>query len=230
MSQNEEINDREEQFEEVRQSKFNLVNYYEQNSRSITIAAIALIVVVAGVWAYFKWYQPKQLAKQNAELFMTERYFQLDSIDLVLNGDGMNPSAVELAGGGNVAARKASYMAGRALMDKGQFEEAIPYLKDANFDDMMVGPLAKCLLGDCYAELERYDEAAKAYMKAADKNKNDFTTPYALRKAARAFEKSGDWAKASNAYKRIKAEYPDTEFAQYIEKYIARAEAKAANS
>jgi len=218
--------DQEEYLEEVKESKFSLINYYEENGRMINIAAGIVIVLVVGLWAYMKYYKPMQEEKANAELYMTERYFVQDSLELALNGDGINPSALELAGSGSLAAKKASYIAGRALMDKGGYEEAIGYFKDANFDDQMVGPLVKVLIGDCYAELEQYEEAGAAYMKAVAKSDNNFTAPYALKKAARAYEKAGNWKKALAAYNRIKADYKDTEFAQEIDKFIARAETK----
>lgn len=209
-----------------KQSKFSILNFYEENNKAINIGAAVFIVLVLGIWAYFKFYVPKQEAKANAELYMAERYFAMDSIDLALNGDGVHLGVLDLAGSGTKAGKKASYMAGRALMEKGQYEEAISYLKDADFDDMLVGPLAKCLIGDCYSEMEDYANAAKFYMKGSSLNPNQFTTPYALKKAARAYEKTGEWKSALKAYTKIKTDYKDTEAASQIDKYIARAEAR----
>lgn len=228
-----EQNNEEEYIEEVQErssSKFSLLHYYEENARMISVVAGAVIVIVVGIWAYFKYYKPAQEEKANSELYMAERFFVQDSLDLVLNGDGINPGARDLAGSGSVSAMKASYMTGRTLMEKGQFEEAVSYLEDAEFDDMIVGPLAKCLVGDCYSEMEQYDKAASAYMKAADMDDNNFTAPYALRKAARVHEHLGNWDKAVTIYERIKEDYSETEYASQVEKYIARARTKAERS
>jgi len=228
-----EQNNEEEYIEEVQEgssSKFSILNYYEENARMISIVAGAVIIVVVGIWAYFKYYVPGQEEKANAELFMTERYFMQDSLDLVLNGDGINPSAMDMAGSGTVASMKASYMAGRALMEKGQYEEAVSYLEDAQFGDRIVGPLAKCLVGDCYSQMEQYDQAASAYMKAAKMDDNNFTAPYALTKAARVYEHLGNWSEAVDIYETIKEDYSETEYANQIDKYIARAKTKAERS
>ncbi len=217
----------DEHLEEVSESKFSLINYYEENGKLINIAAGVVIALVLGIWAYVKFYQPMQDEKQNAELFMTERYFVQDSLDLALNGDGISSGAMDLAGGGSISAQKASYIAGRALMEKGQFEEALDYLKDVDFDDQIVGPLASVLMGDCHAEMENYDKAASAYMKAVGKSDNQFTAPYALKKAGRAYEAAGNWDKALSVYKRLKEDFRETEFGRDMDKYIARAEIKA---
>jgi len=228
-----EQNNEEEYIEEVQagsSSKFSLLNYYEENARMISIAAGVVIIVVVGIWAYFKYYVPGQEEKANAELFMTERYFLQDSLDLALNGDGINASAIDLAGSGTVASMKASYIAGRTLMEKGQYEEAVSYLEDVDFSDRIVGPLAKCLVGDCYSQMEQYEKAADAYMKASGMDDNNFTAPYALTKAARVYEHLGNWSEAADIYQTIKDDYSDTEYANQVDKYIARARAKAERS
>lgn len=71
---------------------------------------------------------------------------------------------------------------------------------------MMVAPLAIGCIGDANMELNRVDEALKYYLKAAEKNSNDFTTPVFLKKAAFAYELKNNYAEALTIYERIKKE------------------------
>ncbi len=79
---------------------------------------------------------------------------------------------------------------------------------------------------DAYVELKDYDKAETYFKKAADKANNKFLTPLYLKKLGLVYEAQNDNKSADDTYKRIKSEYPDSQQAQNIDEYIARAEAK----
>ena len=69
-------------------------------------------------------------------------------------------------------------------------------------------------------ELEEYGKAAKAF-EAAAKSGNEMIAPMSLKKLGFVYLHEGKNAKARSAFERIKAEYPSSQEAQDIEKYIA---------
>ena len=83
-------------------------------------------------------------------------------------------------------------------------------------------------MGDAYMELDNVAEAAKCYEKAAKESKNSFTSPMYLVRAGFAYEMVGDYTKALEMYKIIKADYPNSNEGFTIEKNIAFVEAKLA--
>lgn len=211
--------------------KFSLDVFVEENQRNLMIIGGVLILLAAGMWYYNSKYKPKQEAEANDALFMAERYFGQDSMNLAMNGDGNHAGLLEVAEefGGTKAGKRAHYYVGVALMKEKKFDEAIEHLKKVKFDDLMVGPLTQCLIGDCYAETDQLEEAAKYYMKGAKMSDNDFTTPYAYQKAGRAYSELGEWADAAKCYRVIKEKYSETRFSDQIDKFIARAETAAAS-
>ena len=82
--------------------------------------------------------------------------------------------------------------------------------------------MAKGAIGDAYMELGKTADAAGYYLKAADLSKNDFTSPVFLQKAAWAFEDAGKKEDALKAYERIRTEYPRSNEARDVEKYVTR--------
>lgn len=208
--------------------KTSFLDLVAKNKKAIQIAVGALAVLVAGYVYYSRYYMPAQEEEASAALFMTQRYFGMDSMNFVLNGDGKNPGAIDIAEeyGNTKSGNLAKYYAGRAYLEKGDYENALNYLKDAKFSDQMLAPLTKILIGDCYVQLDQNEEAAEYFMKAANMRKNDFSAPLALMKAGRVYEKLKEWDKALKAYQLIKKEYKDTEYGINIDKYIYRAQAK----
>jgi len=219
----------EKHLEAASSKKFRLDHFVEDNQRPLMIAGVALIVLAAAIWYYKAKYQPQQEAKANNAMFMAERYFGLDSLDLALNGDGSYDGLLDIIDQypRTKSGQRAHYYAGVTMMKKGQYEDAIDYLKKVDFDDEMVGPLSRCLIGDCHVELDDLESAAKSYIKAARMSDNDFTTPYAHQKASRVYSSLGQWDKALKSLQVIQSEYGSTRFAEDIEKLIARAETAA---
>ena len=75
------------------------------------------------------------------------------------------------------------------------------------------------------AEKGDLDGAAKLYVKAANTNENDLTSPSALVKAGLCYL-GVDNAKAIELFKQVKTQYPtSTEFTE-VDKYLGLAEAK----
>jgi len=95
-------------------------------------------------------------------------------------------------------------------------------LKKFDSDDMLLVPLAKSAIGDCYVELSNFDKAISAYESALSANKNDFTTPTIKLKLALAYEAKGDVNKALSILEEAKADYPNNAEVATIEKTIAR--------
>lgn len=211
------------------QNGFSFLDFYAKNKKNVQIGLGVVAVLVAGWIYYSKVYMPAQEEEASAALFHTQRYFEKDSMDLVLNGDGKNPGAIDIADeyGNTKSGNLAKYYAGRAYLSKGDFKNALSYFKKASFNDQMLAPLNEMLIGDCQVQLDQFEDAASSFMKAATMRKNDFSSPMALMKAGRTYEKLNKWDKALKAYELLKKDYKATELGNNIDKYIYRAKTKA---
>ena len=79
------------------------------------------------------------------------------------------------------------------------------------------------MIGDCYLELNKIDDAIKNYEKAITTS-NEMTTPFVLFKLGVAYEIKKDNKKALETYKKIKSDFPSSMEAREIDKYISRLE------
>ncbi|MDR0790681.1 MAG: tetratricopeptide repeat protein [Bacteroidales bacterium] len=200
--------------------------FIESNKRMLTIAAIAIVVIVGGWLAYRTFVAAPREKNAAAELFPIQNYFAMGDYEKVLKGDGKHIGAIAFLDtyGSGKSSSLAKYYAGAAYLQKGEYQNAIDYLSDVKFSDILAAPLAKMLLADAYAELSKWDEAIKYYEQAA-KYDNEMTAPYALLKLGEVYEMKKDNAKALEAFKKIKKDYPRSMEYQEVEKYISRLEA-----
>tara|TARA_R110002096_G_scaffold432364_1_gene649169 strand:- start:2104 stop:2790 length:687 start_codon:yes stop_codon:yes gene_type:complete len=201
--------------------------FIEENKNPIVGVVLAIAILVGGYFAYTKLYLGPLQDEANEEMFMAEKYFNQDSMNLALYGDGVNYGFLEIIDnyGATKAGNLARYYAGISYLRIGQFEAAIAALEDFDKEDEVIGTIAVGAIGDAYMELGDLNKAAKNYEKAANRRENEFTSPIYLKKAAQTFEILGDYDKAVELYKRIKVDYTTSTEALDIDKYIARAEA-----
>lgn len=199
--------------------------YIEQNKNNLITIVAVIAVVVGGYFAYKYWYVAGEETKARAEMFKAEHYFEQDSLDKAINGDGVALGFTQIVDefGSTPSGNLAHYYLGMSYLKKGQFEQAIEELEAFDGKDQIVGPQATGAIGDAHLELGKADEAISYYLKAAEQNVNNFTTPIFLKKAAMANEDKGSYADAVKLYERIKTEFNETAEAKDIEKYISHA-------
>ena len=200
--------------------------FYNEHKKTIWAVACAIIVVALCVFAYVKLvYQPK-CAEAAQQAFPAEQSFAAGEYELALNGDGNVLGLADVIDEYGSKAGAAVYMeAGVCALQLGQYEEALGYLKKYNGKEPILAARAIACQGDAYVGLEKYEEAAAAYTKAAAKADNVFAAAYLL-KAGIVYEELGNKAKAVECYKVIKDKYPQSIEGYDIDKYITRAEAE----
>jgi tetratricopeptide (TPR) repeat protein len=187
--------------------------------------------VAAAVIGGFLFYNYRNTQERDAQaaMFQAVYYFEADSLNAALKGDGQNEGLVSIAD--NYSSTKAGNLAkfyiGVAYLKQGKFKEAVNYLQDYKSNDLILQGKAFSLLGDANLELGNKKEAVDYYLKAADYNSNEFFTPQYLMKAGMAYEASNDYAKATEMYDRIIAKYVNAAEVADAKKYKARAEALA---
>jgi hypothetical protein len=216
----------QQQFENIEESLSRSEEFIAEHQKLLTIIVAILVVIVLGFFGVKKYYlQPKEKEAQE-QIYPAQHYFQADSLDKALYGDGNNLGFVDIAKTYSIteAGNLANYYAGICFLKKGNFDNAIKYLKNFDSDDEIVGPMAKGALGDAYLEKGEKAKAVSAYLVAANLRNNDFTSPMFLLKAGEVDEMLGNYDEAIKAYKRIKQDYFKSQEARNIEKYIARAE------
>ena len=159
-------------------------------------------------------------------MFQAVYYFEADSLDKALNGDGNNLGFLEIIDeyGITDAANLANYYAGVSYLKQGKFELARLYLADFSANDLLIQARAYSLVGDSYMEEQKYDDAAKYYSKAANYKPNKYFSPGYLMKEALAYEKLNQPEKAREAYDKIINEYWESSEYQNARKFKARLE------
>ncbi|HCP47243.1 MAG TPA: hypothetical protein DIU15_14470 [Deltaproteobacteria bacterium] len=124
---------------------------------------------------------------------------------------------------GTSQAHQAQIVAGRALYDQGDFDQALAYFSAAKAADGLIGLRASNARAHALAALGRHGEAATEYESLRN------TTAGSLKEAAtlglaRTYEASGDTAKALDIYSQFQTEFPDSEHTQDV---LARVAAHA---
>jgi predicted negative regulator of RcsB-dependent stress response len=205
-----------------------ITSFYDQNKKGITAAAVVIILLSVGIYYYTNFYKPGREEKAQAAIFMAQRYFQQDSTQKALYGDGINLGMMDVADqfGSTKAGNLAKLYAGRLLLTEGKYEDAKKYLSDVSLDDNFFAPGAKILLGDAYAELGDYKKAGDTYLKAAKMRDNDVTAPKALMKAALAYEASNEYNAAIEALDLMTSEHYDETKAEEVKRLRGRIEAE----
>ena len=219
-------NKTDDQFAQIEETLSKTEQYIEDNQKSLMIIVGAIVVIIALFIGYQKLYIAPMEKEAQADMFMAELYFQKDSFNLALNGDGQYLGFLDIADeySSTKPGKLANYYAGLSYLNTGDFENAIEYLDDFSSDDIILSSLALGCIGDAYMELEDADNALSYYEDAASYTDNEFTTPRYMLKQAMIHESNGDYADALALYREIEADYKSSREGNGIEKYIARAE------
>jgi tetratricopeptide (TPR) repeat protein len=228
MAKNEENKDLLENPEVLAEKVEGVEHWIEQNPKIVFGVLGALIIVVGGFFGYRYWMGSQDDLAQK-EMFQAVRYFEADSLDLAMEGDGNNLGFKQIIDdyGMTDAANLANFYAGAISLKQGKFPLAVLYLKDFKSNDQLVQARAYSLIGDAYMEQKNYEEAASYYEKASSYNPNKFFTPTYLMKAGLAFEKANQKEKAIKAYQRVIDEFWESSDYQNARKFKARLESNS---
>ena len=133
------------------------------------LGILAAIILIVGGYFGYQYYKDSQEGEAQREMFQAVYYFEADSLDLALNGDGNNLGFVAIIEDYGVtdAAKLANYYAGAAYLKQGRFEVARMYLEDFSSNDLLIQARAYSLIGDTYMEEGNFEDAARYYDKAA---------------------------------------------------------------
>ena len=205
--------------------------FLEKNKKLVFIIGGAVAVIIGAIFL-FSYFKSTQNEKALVDIFQAQYYFEQDSLDKALLGDGNNLGFLDIIDEYPMSesANLSNFYAGAIYLQKGEYELAIEYLKHFKGDDLLVPARAFSLMGDANMELGRYDEAVKFYKQAASYKPNDYTTPIYLAKAAIAYEKNGDMDGAIKTYDTIIGKHKDSAEYPNAIKQKARLEMKKKSS
>lgn len=216
----------DQNLENVQEALTTNAMWIEKNQKVITWVVVAVVAVVLGIMAINQYVIKPKAAEANNENAKAVAYFMQENYEKALNGDD-----AECIGFEQIAQDYKMYQAGKlaalyagiCYYQMGEYEDAAKYLKKFSADDLTIDPAAKQLLGDAYVQMQEYDKAVKAF-EAAAKSGNDLIAPMSLKKAGLVYLEMGNKKAAHKAFSAVKADYPMSNEAQDIEKYIAIAE------
>jgi tetratricopeptide (TPR) repeat protein len=214
-------------FENVEHALSSTEQFIEDNQKMLSIIALALIIVVGGYWGLKKLYfLPLEQEAENS-IYAAQNYFDKDSFNLALNGDGNNLGFLDIIDeySSTKPGELANYYTGVCYLHLGDYEQAIDYLSSFSTDDELVSATANGALGDANLELGNKEEAVSYYEKAIEVD-NEVIAPTYLIKLGLLYEDMGNKEEAVKTYSKIKDNYKNSTEARQIDKYITRASLK----
>lgn len=201
----------------------NIQAKYEQNKKRINTIVTVVLAVIVGFFAYQRLYKAPREEKAASNMMMAQRYFEADSVNKALNGDGQNSGFLKVMKkySGTEAANLCQYYAGVCYLKMGDFKNSIKYLEDFDGEGTAVGLVAYGALGDAYMESGNTKKGIEQYNKAAADKDNNVLTPLYLARAGMAYELDNQREEAVKAYKRVRDEYPQSMQARDMDKRLA---------
>lgn len=208
-----------------------------KRKKSIAIAIVAIILVVAGVICYNTYISGPREQEASTALAKGQDYFANQQYDKALKGDGAGYAGfVNIASdySSTDAGNLANLYAGLCYANLEKWNDAVTYLdKFSTSDDQMISPAATAALGNAYAHVKQLDKAVEYLKKAAkmadseaEDNTNNSLSPVFLIQAGEILESQNKKEEALEIYNNIKKKYLNSPVSQEIDKYIERVSVK----
>ncbi|HEX6982706.1 MAG TPA: tetratricopeptide repeat protein [Balneolaceae bacterium] len=205
-------------------------SFYDNNKAAVIGGFIALIVIIGGAVGYYYYSSTQENEAQRLMAHATQDYMR-GNYQEALTGSkadftvGFQQIIANYSG--TDAANLARYYAAVAEYNLGNFEQALEYIKEFEVPEgiMGVGPIS--FHGVLLTAMGNHAQAADIFVKAAEWDQNDSTTPYNYLEAANAFYDAGNQAAAQEYAERVINNYsssPQVAEAQRLLGMLAAAE------
>ena len=202
--------------------------FFEKNQKVIGIAMLAIIVVVGGIFL-MRYMKTNKNADAQADIFQAQYYFEQDSLDLALNGDGRSLGFLNIIDiyGNTEAANLSNFYAGAIFLKQRDYASAVSHLEKFSTSEDIVQARAYSLIGDAYMEQGNFSNAAAQYGKAANATDDKYFSPSYLMKQSLAHEKMTDYSAAIASLEEIIENYFGATEYNEAKKHKARLEGLA---
>ncbi len=182
--------------------------FFRVNGKKLLILLGAIVVIVGGLFAYNNLHKIPQQERAASQGFLQ-----------IIGKYGSTPS-------GNLA----HHYAGQCYLRLGRYDEAIAefnkYKKVKGIPAQLINAMNEGLKGDAYVQKGEIDKGIRLYEDAVKTSNNDFTAPYYSLKAGILYMEQGNMKKALDMFYNIRYNYPSSNEAAEIEKYIGEVEQK----
>lgn len=198
---------------------------FQENKKGIVVASAVIAVIVIALLGYVYGIRQPGIEAANEAIAQADITSSTGNDSLAL-AQYMQVADEHGYDGGNRAKLEAAII----LYQKGEYEKAIEYLKGYDRNETLIGAASLSLEGDCYANIDKFDEALACYDKAISASDNNpYYTPFFMIKQANIHHAQGNHEKELEVYSEIKSEYPEYAEAYRfdIDKYIERAKAES---
>ncbi len=197
-------------------SYYLFTSFLKRNLTAVIAVSVAVVVLIGGGIAYY-FYNQAQEQKAQELMVHVEQAFQQGEYEIALYGAdaNMQPGLIDIISnyGRTSAGNLARYYAAVAEAELENYNEALRYIEHFNPPSgiLGVGPIAFHAV--ILANIGDYEKAADIFVKAAEWDENESTTPQNLLNAARAYMEAEDHARAKLLVERILNEYEDSNIA-----------------
>ena len=193
--------------------------FFEKNKKAISIAVVAIIVIVVGAILFNNYYLEPRANEASTELAKSQELFDQQQYDKALAGFQKVASDYSSTDAGNLA----QLYIGLCQANLGKWQEAVNALESfSGQGDQMISPAAEGALGNAYANLKQLDKAVEHLKKAAKMADNNSLSPTFLVQAGEILESQGKKDEALKLYQEIKEKYFNSMQYQTIDAYIER--------
>lgn len=185
-------------------------SFYDRNKTAVICGFIAFVLIVGGAIGYY-YYSAAQEEKAQELMASATTYY--------MNGEyqkAMTGSEADFTVGfeqiinnysGTDAANLAHYYAAVSEYHLGNIQQAISYIEDYNIPEGILGVGPISFHGVLMTETGNHQKAAELYVKAAEWDQNESTTPYNYFEAAKAYFDAGNRQQAKKYAQKVIAEY-----------------------
>ena len=183
-------------FEERTQSA---LQWIELHARWLIAAAVAVLVLVAGVW-FYRASEQRRAETAGRSLAEAEQAFNAGNLALAQS----DLEKVVNRYGGTQAGKQAKLLLSQVLYQRGQYQKGIDQVSSLTTErDKYLVATAYNLMAAGYEEMGKFGRAAELYRKAAENTTFSGTKYTYLAGAARALTSAGDTAGAKKIWKAL---------------------------
>ena len=192
------------------------VHFYNQNKAAVLGGGIGIILVIGLTIGYFMYSSQQESQAQNLLGIAEQALFQGD-YETALYGDEdeFTIGFVQIADNYSrtEAGNLARYYAAVSEFELGNYESALSYIERFNKPRGIMGVSPATFHATVLLELNRYEEAASMFERAANWDENNATTPSNLYEAAQAYHEAGLNQDANRVLDQLLQDYPNSQVA-----------------